>query len=394
MLWSKQDDEFISKNYNSNNADDLATKLGRTKKSISHRVCFLGLSKKKTNYNYNIDFFKKESPQLAYFFGWLMSDGHISKKPSIVFSIHPKDKEIIEYFQNIIGGHIRYHKQYNKKRKKFYKKCTWSINSKKIINILQSKYNFFIGLKTGKEFIPSIKKKYLSHFVRGVFDGDGWCVKSGNAIRFGICSANKKFLKDLIKIIGLKTKIKKIKTIWQINYYGQISGFSFRNYVYNNDFFSLSRKKNIAFSVNLNNLKCKRFNNEEINIIKKSQNISRKKLAKKLGRSREVIQNKIKELGLQKQLRNKYTKIDEQYILNNIDKDNWSDSISKIAKHLNRTEKAIQRKLNNMELSFVNKSFSNEELYLLKQYSNNIPYLCNILNRSEKSIRSKLWKIK
>ena len=67
-------------------------------------------------------------------------------------------------------------------------------------NLLINKYNI-CQKKTENilfEFpFETIPKKLHRHFIRGFFDGDGWCSKK----RFGICSTSKKFLEQIRAIL-------------------------------------------------------------------------------------------------------------------------------------------------------------------------------------------------
>lgn len=116
------------------------------------------------NYFENID-----TPEKAYWTGWLITDGCVSKKHSIGLSLQMKDKYILELFEKDIGLHNKI-KIFNKRYFRFSFCC------KKMIEDL-SKYGI-IENKTFTVDIPNIKKELISSLLRGCFEGDGGISKS------------------------------------------------------------------------------------------------------------------------------------------------------------------------------------------------------------------------
>ena len=121
----------------------------------------------------------------AYFLGWLLSDGCVSKN-----SISLKLKQDDEY---IIG------EMFNKFSKGYENGKSMSLSSTKMVGALTK-----LGCvenKTDVGFdLPDISKDLFRHFVRGYFDGDGTiAVRSDrpNQIQISICSVNNEFLIQL-----------------------------------------------------------------------------------------------------------------------------------------------------------------------------------------------------
>lgn len=107
----------------------------------------------------------------AYFLGLLVSDGYACKN-SIQINLQEGDKEILETFSKYIGynGTIAIAED---NRKESYK------NMARLTIYCQQLTNDLIqyGVTKGKSynaFYPNIPKEFDSHFIRGVFDGDGW----------------------------------------------------------------------------------------------------------------------------------------------------------------------------------------------------------------------------
>lgn len=122
---------------------------------------------------YNIDekyFQKIDTANKAYFFGWILSDGCVSKNEKQI-RLKIADIEILELFKQDIGytGPLIS----NKKKKEIHKEvkslilCNLQL-TKDIINLgcpHQKSYNL--------QFPTSIPKEFLPDFIRGFFDGDG-----------------------------------------------------------------------------------------------------------------------------------------------------------------------------------------------------------------------------
>lgn len=167
-------------------------------------------------YKIKTDFFQKWSNKMAYVLGFLYADGNVvdatksSRTQYIQFS--SKDKDILIDIRNILQSEhsIRYRKpRWNRHIDgKVYRSSEMfvlRIGNKKMFNDLKK-----IGLIPNKSKIirfPDISKKYLNHFIRGYFDGDG-CVyiqkvmrkkQSMNFKRLALIftSGSKDFLKDL-----------------------------------------------------------------------------------------------------------------------------------------------------------------------------------------------------
>lgn len=142
------------------------------------------------------NFFNKLNPISSYWLGFIAADGCLtSKDKGVTIGLASRDKNHLRKFKTAIktNAKISYVPSVNGIR--------LSIYSKQIFERLQK-----LGISPNKSltietiFVPNSLK---SHFIRGVFDGDGWV--GGNRvthIQFGI-AGNKPFLEkiqnDLIK---------------------------------------------------------------------------------------------------------------------------------------------------------------------------------------------------
>lgn len=165
----------------------------------------------------NVDFFKKWSAEMAYVLGYFSADGgmFINSGGSKYIHFVSTDYDLLRKVKNIVKSK---HKIALKRKATGNWKTTYilQIGSQEIYNDLIK-----LGLMPNKEkrlSLPQVPNRYLRHFVRGYFDGDG-CVSFGYykrknrktkiftlMVRFA--SASKLFLKNLAKRISLDTNLK------------------------------------------------------------------------------------------------------------------------------------------------------------------------------------------
>ena len=140
--------------------------------------------------NLNHSYFSKiDSENKAYVLGLLVSDGwvtgpqknpsgHVTKSPQIAFSLTEEDVDLVEWVktqwgsQNKISTITKLPAEYPNGQ---------IYESKPMKRIMISSTKMFmdlnkLGVDPNKSYVsilPPIDKKYYSHFLRGLFDGDG-----------------------------------------------------------------------------------------------------------------------------------------------------------------------------------------------------------------------------
>ena len=200
--------------------------------SIYHKANRLGLFESKERprkYAVNKAFFKSWTREMAYILGWMFSDGNVcSDRRTFRIKLSIKDKEILQKIKFAMKSKapIKISTQLLPSKKEYRQYATLRINSKIMANDL-------IGLgcvpkKVNKFTIPKMPSKFLNHFIRGYFDGDGSIsFNKPNTIRLRIAGSNKFFILKLSRIfrtcLGIPTnfkKTKKAKRLWQCEYYG------------------------------------------------------------------------------------------------------------------------------------------------------------------------------
>ena len=184
----------------------------------------------KENFFENID-----SEEKAYFLGFLMADGNVyvrkQSQPCIRLEISVKDC------------------------------CSLKVHSCKMFNDLGK-----LGVipnKTKHEIIPNINQDMMRHFIRGFFDGDGWCTnttshgkRKGSRKCIGFVS-NYEFLDNLNIILNSEIGTRINKVVERIGcsmllYSSKKDVESLREYMYNDATIYLKRKYDSCYKIYVN----------------------------------------------------------------------------------------------------------------------------------------------
>lgn len=241
--------------------DYLINKLSSKEISIKYNVSLwtiLRLLKRKKikiknpsdchkKYEINDNYFNKiNSEDKAYFLGLLFADGYNDTKNNVAsITLQSIDVDILNIFNYKLNS--------NKPLRNDRNYLRLVIENKKISNDLNKLG--CVQAKTHKLKYPKLKLKYMRHFIRGYFDGDGCITWSKNKLipQFSIVG-NEPFLIEiqniLIKNLGLsKTKfIKRHKerdnNITSLVYGSYGNCIKLYHYLYDDSNYFFDRKKN------------------------------------------------------------------------------------------------------------------------------------------------------
>ena len=185
-LLSDEDIEFIVDNYENYTSNELAEMFNCSKSRITQIWRNNGLKgKQPLLYHANFDYFNKiDSKDKAYFLGFISADGNVWKRDrknsqgQLRISIHSKDVDVLHKFKKYINSNhkITEFSFVHKDTGTITETSSLTIVSDKIFNDL-SKYNITPN-KTWKFHPINIPDNFISHFIRGYFDGDGSITKS------------------------------------------------------------------------------------------------------------------------------------------------------------------------------------------------------------------------
>ena len=159
---------------------------------------------KNQKYTRNHSYLKLWSKEMAYFLGFFCADGHLdTSRNTIYIQLHRKDDYILKSFHNFFNynGPLYYRPNSNSVQFNIYSK-----------EITQDLMNFGLTRHKSQElkWIEQTPDQYVSHFVRGYFDGDG---------HVGLAQAhNPNNKKLIIKLVSTLPFIERLKKEFQKHY--------------------------------------------------------------------------------------------------------------------------------------------------------------------------------
>lgn len=192
-----------------------------------------------------------DSEEKAYWLGFIYADGYIRERKSgksLEIKLAVKDKKHLELFREHLKSTHKITECVNEVRYKGgiskSEICAIAIYSSKIVESIKRQ-----GVHSRKTFSitkPNIEEKFMNHFLRGYFDGDGSFSfnSSKYIIKTQIVSASDDF--QIFIIEELKKNEININLYSQIKLQIQnkIDNLKFYNYIYKNATIYLARKKN------------------------------------------------------------------------------------------------------------------------------------------------------
>lgn len=159
-------------------------------------------------YTLNEEYFREiNTPEKAYFLGLMYSDGSVSDR-SIVISLQERDGEILKKLAKLLdyNGPVT---TYSCKNINHSNKTVLRVYSREFVQDLTK-----IGCKRNKTYdlkLPILPELFYSHFIRGVFDGDGCIMRKGKNSYYFSITGNKEFLEQIEDIIINQVSIKRCK---------------------------------------------------------------------------------------------------------------------------------------------------------------------------------------
>jgi len=188
--------------------------------------------------------------QKVYWLGFIAADGGI-RNNQLFIQLSQKDYNHIHKFANIFGVPVKLGENYDKRTQKIYKYCRLVISSKDIVEGLKNK--FLLQNKQENlngDIFKVIPKKYLNHFIRGYFDGDG-CISINSLKEFSMTFVGTKpFLQSLSDImidhLGLnRVKVREFRNHASVCWGGNLQLKAVHNWLYNDANIFMERKKEI-----------------------------------------------------------------------------------------------------------------------------------------------------
>lgn len=180
--------------------------------------------------------------EVQYWLGFLAADGTIAKNENtIALEIQKKDLEHLQKYCRFVG--INYKEiPYPKYNTVGYRA---SFKNKKV-----KEYLIKLGITNNKSKTIEIKFEFNNHFVRGVFDGDGYVkMITKERAAYEIATMSKLFcgqLSNYLVLSGIKHTVNLRKDgIYLLGIYTQVEVDKFYYMIYNNATVFLERKKTV-----------------------------------------------------------------------------------------------------------------------------------------------------
>jgi intein-encoded DNA endonuclease-like protein len=234
-------DEIIERYVNGESSTKIAEIAGISDRSVRRILVENGVKTRPAGQPRKRDvdesFFDTWSNDMAYILGVIVTDGCVHGN---TLSISQKDYDYLKMISEKMGCNNPYI------MRKKDGVCVLIINSKHIILSLQA-YGIIPRKSLVIEF-PNVPEQYLGHFLRGVFDGDGYIHPKGYIVVF--TSGSKNFAYGLfgcLKEYGFQTRVcEDTEGYYRIIISGKDDVIRFGHWIYDNDNdLSLKRKKSV-----------------------------------------------------------------------------------------------------------------------------------------------------
>lgn len=138
-------------------------------------------------------FLDVSEPECAYFYGWLLTDGCITRRKyghQVSISLKKQDFKILESLSTYVGNgcEVKYRDRFDKRTEKVYSSCSYNFSYTPIIERLIT-----LGLSERKSLREYCPESFITnpHFWRGVFEGDGYLSRPDQDLKFQICGSEK-----------------------------------------------------------------------------------------------------------------------------------------------------------------------------------------------------------
>ncbi len=249
-------------------------------------------------HTYRGDFFENWTPSMAYVLGFIAADGWISINTKngkgsyrLGVFVNKKDREVVEFIKKSMNLS-------HEIKTKATNLVGFEMCSKKLVSDIQ-----VLGIVPRKSKVIKmpldIPEQCASHYVRGLFDGDGWITVADDYFHCGIVSASDGFLEQIQSVAccggkiyhrehsGFKIK-DGTKTVLHTLKYTKKDTIKLRDFLYQNDCFSLSRKKDKFYDERVK-MKNKPWDFEEVIFLKENWDKPIRWLSVKLQRSEGTI---------------------------------------------------------------------------------------------------------
>ncbi|OLS38075.1 hypothetical protein BTR22_06115 [Alkalihalophilus pseudofirmus] len=233
--------EEIAERYLSGQSSaEISAAAGVTSRSIRRILNKLNVEMRphgswKRKHTLNEDYFKHWSDKMAYLLGFFVADGMVSEQMQTI-GFAQKERSILEEIRTELNST---HKIYLNEKTKVYNLI---VHSKKMKEDLIHIHGMTARKSKTIEF-PLVPDQYMSHFIRGYFDGDGHI----NYKKYQICfvGGSESFMNTLSQVlshIGIKNYSRSNGKHYRVHISGRRSIQEFAKFIYQDKNLYLDRK--------------------------------------------------------------------------------------------------------------------------------------------------------
>lgn len=210
IAWSEDQMKYIISEYKKGKTlSALGREFGVSYSTIRNLLKRKGIKTEGNKHNFPRDefyFSNIDSKEKAYWLGFLYADGCVHSNSNEI-SITLKDRDHLEKFRKAIKSNNKIGESIDKRFSSMPKIYHFSIKDKQLKSDL-IKWGCVPNKSLSLTKIPNIPRDFVSHFIRGYFDGDGslhWLNGTKNFRISFIGTAP--FLKDIQKELGLSLSL-------------------------------------------------------------------------------------------------------------------------------------------------------------------------------------------
>ena len=196
--WSEEEENILIENYASSTIDEILQLLpNRSKKAIYSKAHSLGLK----YHNYNKDYFNKiDTPEKAYWIGFLTADGYITTKYRWGVEIQIEDIKHLEKLNKALDSNITIRIREKESFGKINKSCSLTFKNKDMYDDLVN-LGFTHDKSHEAKLSNLIPREFIIDFIKGIIDGDGSYINTDKAKLVVLYSGSLIMLEDIQNIL-------------------------------------------------------------------------------------------------------------------------------------------------------------------------------------------------
>ena len=196
--WSKEEENILIENYASSTIEEILQLLpNRSKKAIYSKAHSLGLK----YHNYNKNYFNKiDTPEKAYWIGFLTADGYITTKHRWGVEIQIEDIKHLEKLNKALDSNITIRIREKESFGKINKSCSLVFKNKDMYDDLVN-LGFTHDKSHEAKLSNLIPKEFIMDFIKGIIDGDGSYINTDEAKFVVLYSGSLIILEDIQNIL-------------------------------------------------------------------------------------------------------------------------------------------------------------------------------------------------